>query len=126
MVETIAQDSVLGGGAIAASGAGLTYLGAGDFNGDGKADLLFENASGVYSTWDLSGSAVIGGGAIGSPGANMVFEGIADLNGNHISSILFYDISTGGYVSWEMNDTSVNAVHALGTTATGWTFQAVS
>ena len=68
---------------------------------------------------------MIGGGAIGTPGADLSFRGIADLNGNHLASILFYNTSSGNYVSWEMNDTTVRAVHTLGSPGAGWTFLAV-
>ena len=45
--------TIVGGGDIGNPGAGWTFVGTGDFNGDGKTDLLFENASGAYATWTL-------------------------------------------------------------------------
>ena len=85
---------------------------------------MFENTSGTYATWDLSGNAIVGGGTIGNPGSNMVYEGIADIFGNHESSILFENTSTGQYETWNMNDTSVVSVSNLGTNPAGWTEKA--
>ena len=56
----------------------------------------------------------------------MVFKGVVDLNGNHLSSILFLNTSTNQYVSWEMNDTTVAAVHTLGAPGAGWNFLGLS
>ena len=38
-------------------------------DGDGKADMLFVDASGNYASWLLGDTAIIGGGGIGNPGA---------------------------------------------------------
>jgi hypothetical protein len=64
-----------GGGAIANSpfGPGWQVVGVGDFNGDGKADLVYRNtASGTTEVQFLNGTTAIGGGvvAFGSQLAN--------------------------------------------------------
>ena len=100
-------------------------MGAGDFNGAGKSSLLFENASGVYATWDLSGNTIVGGGTVGNPGANWQFEGIADLNGNHQSSILFLNTSTGQYATWLLKDATVAGGATIGAPGAGWSFKTV-
>jgi hypothetical protein len=40
----------------------------GDFNGDGKADILWRNASGEVYVWLMNGTNLIGGGSSGSVG----------------------------------------------------------
>jgi hypothetical protein len=115
------------GGAIGSLPNYYWYLeGVGDFNGDGKSDLLFlDPSSGNYYTWDLNGSAIVGGGLIGNPGSNWLFKGVADVAGNHLSAILFQNTSTGQLATWQMNDTRIVAGGGvLGTPTTGWTFQA--
>jgi hypothetical protein len=39
--------------------AGFSYVGAGDFNGDHKTDLLFENnTTHALSVWEMNGTQV--------------------------------------------------------------------
>jgi hypothetical protein len=55
---------------------GLSWhaIGTGDFNGDGhsdSSDILFQNASGQASVWEMNGATLIGGGAVSTnPGAS--------------------------------------------------------
>jgi hypothetical protein len=86
---------------------------------------LFENASGVYATWDLSGSSIVGGGTVGNPGANWQFEGLADLAGNHQDSILFFNTSTGVYATWQLNDAAIVGGGAIGAPGAAWAFKTV-
>jgi hypothetical protein len=59
--------NVIGGGPIA-SNPGLSWsaVGTGDFNHDGQSDILWQNASGQASIWEMSGTNVIGGGPVAS------------------------------------------------------------
>ena len=43
-----------------------------DFNGDGKSDILWQNADGQASIWDMNGNTLTGGGAVSpSPGPSL-------------------------------------------------------
>jgi serralysin len=45
--------------------------GAGDFNGDGKADILWQNTDGTPAVWLMDGFNVISGNNVGfNPGAS--------------------------------------------------------
>jgi hypothetical protein len=54
-----------------AVGANWVAKGAGDFNGDGKSDILFQEAgSGAAYVWNLDGTTVGANGYVGwTPGA---------------------------------------------------------
>jgi hypothetical protein len=39
----------------------------GDFNGDGKADILWRHSSGIVAMWLLNGLSVAGSALLGSP-----------------------------------------------------------
>ena len=57
--------NVIGGGTIASKpGLSWSEVGTGDFNGDRHSDILWQNASGQASIWEMSGTNVIGGGLV--------------------------------------------------------------
>ena len=57
--------NVIGGGPIA-SNPGLSWsaVGTGDFNHDGHSDILWQNANGQVSIWEMNGTNVAGGGPV--------------------------------------------------------------
>jgi len=66
-IQYLNGNTAVGGGAIVNNplGAGWQVVGVGDFNGDGKADLLYRNTTtGVTQVQFLNGTAVIGGGIV--------------------------------------------------------------
>jgi ELWxxDGT repeat protein len=43
---------------------GVTQTPDGDFNGDSRSDILWQNASGQASVWEMNGASLIGGGPV--------------------------------------------------------------
>jgi hypothetical protein len=78
----------------------------GDFNGDGKSDLLWQNDSGEVVIWEMKETSVIGGGSLGNPGPSWHTIGTGDFNGDGYSDILWQN-DNGAVGVWEMNGTSV-------------------
>ena len=77
-----------------------SVMASGDFNGDGKADILWRHASGAYAEWQGSATGKlnnIGGvmtGAIGS------VVGSGDFNGDGRDDVLLRNASSGSLTSW--------------------------
>ena len=99
--------------------AGYSFVATGDMNGDGKADMLFQNASGVYASWGLDGASIIGGGTIGNPGGSFQLAKIADINGDGKADLVFEGAS-GNYAAWLMDDTHILQGATIGSAATSW------
>jgi hypothetical protein len=58
----------IGGGEIANPGPSWPVAGVGDFNGDGKSDILLQHNDGDLLLWEMNGTTGIGGGEIANPG----------------------------------------------------------
>jgi VCBS repeat protein len=51
-------------------GASWKAIGTGDFNGDGKADILLQNSDGMPQIWAMNGTTVTSSTILPSPGPN--------------------------------------------------------
>jgi hypothetical protein len=119
----ILQDTGIAMGALIGSNPGPSWhiKGAGDFDGDGKADVLWQNDSGQAAIWLMNGTAVLGTSLAGSnPDPSWQVMGAADLDGDGKSDILWQS-NDGQPAAWLMSGTSVLSTASLGTNpGTGW------
>jgi hypothetical protein len=51
--------SRIGGGSLGNPGPSWHVMGSGDYNRDGRPDILWQNASGEVGIWDISGISVV-------------------------------------------------------------------
>ena len=83
---------------------------AGDFDGDGKADILWQNDNGAAAIWLMDGYQIKIGSGVGSinpgPAWNVVRTG--DFNGDGRSDILWQH-DNGQPAIWLMNGLNVIA-----------------
>jgi hypothetical protein len=102
-------------GTISAA-TGWHFQDTGDFNGDGKTDLLFLNDTthGV-AIWQMNGNTVTSSPQIGTIAAGWHYSGLADTNGDHKTDILFANDTTHGIAVWQMDGTHVAANPQIGT-----------
>ncbi len=83
-----------------------------DSNSTGTADILWRNASGALSYWDVEGGAInsapiTSNGAIVSPDASWSVAGISDFNGDHKADMLWRN-ANGLLADWTMNGSTVS------------------
>jgi hypothetical protein len=52
-------------------------MGKNDFFGDGRSDIILQNADGSVVLWDMSGPTIVNAGLVGNPGASWSVEGTA-------------------------------------------------
>src|SRR5207302_984682 len=82
-----------------------TILGTGDFNGDGRSDILWHNAqSGFTVLNEMNGSQIAGSGIIASD-PNWAYAGEGDFFGAGTDDILWHNAQSGMTVMWQMNGT---------------------
>jgi kumamolisin len=80
---------------------------SGDFNGDGKQDILWRNTqTGEVDIWFMSGASVISKASVGVVGLDWKVAGIADFNGDGRSDILWQNTLDGSFVIWIMHGSS--------------------
>ena len=96
-----------GTGYVASAGADWVVKGVGDFNGDGRSDIVFQNANenGAVYIWDMNGTTIgaDGGGYVGAAGADWAVKGVGDYNGDGRSDILFQNTASGAVYIWDMD-----------------------
>jgi probable HAF family extracellular repeat protein len=101
-------------GNAVAPDASWTVAGTADFNGDGKADILWRQGSGALSLWQMDGSSISASSAVTcqgnmvAPDASWNVAGIADFNGDAKTDILWRNTS-GALALWQMNGASVSS-----------------
>jgi hypothetical protein len=101
-------------GHIASPDASWSIAGIGDFNGDGKSDILWRNTNGTLIDWTMNGSQITASqsltlqGAQASPDASWSIAGIGDFNGDGKSDILWRNTS-GTLIDWTMNGSQITS-----------------
>jgi hypothetical protein len=116
---TIASGNYLtSGGSIAAPDASWNVAAVSDFNNDGRADLLWQNTSGVLSMWAMNGSTITAsafvtlGGAIVAPDASWKIAGVGDFNADGASDLLWRN-SSGATALWLMNGAAIASASGI-------------
>src|SRR3984957_8432307 len=95
-------------------------VGSGDFNGDGKADILFQNnIDGTPQIWTMNGSTVTSEATLSDPGIAWKAVATGDFNGDGKSDIVFQN-ANGTPMIWEMNGTSVATSATLADPGAQW------
>ncbi|MBF0537121.1 MAG: DUF1566 domain-containing protein [Nitrospirae bacterium] len=90
-------------------------LTAGDFNGDGNADLMLQNANtGAVLVCLLNGSKIIGTDyPTYSLGSNWHLRATGDYNGDYRDDVVWQDDKTGNVIVWFMNGAKIGSSGVL-------------
>ena len=97
--------NVTGGAALPNTGPSWHVEGVGDFNGDGTADILWQNDDGTPAIWTMNGTTPTGGAALPNPGPSWHVKDAADFNGDGTADILWQN-DDGTPAIWTMNGTN--------------------
>jgi hypothetical protein len=92
----------------------------GDFNGDAKADILWQHTSGARAIWLMNGTTYGSSVNLGTVAISWSIVGSGDFNGDGKADILWQNSSTGQRLVWLMNGTTHTSNVSLGFVATSW------
>ncbi|HQW38346.1 MAG TPA: VCBS repeat-containing protein, partial [Usitatibacteraceae bacterium] len=97
------------GGPGALDPAQWSLSGAGDFDGDRRADLLWRNdVTGETWVWLMSGPAIVHAASLGNPGTAWAPKAIADLTGDGRADIVLRQGAAATYL-WVMSGAAIAA-----------------
>src|SRR6266516_1953982 len=92
-----------------------------DFNGDGKADILWQNSStGQRVIWLMNGTTHQSTVNLGTVATSWSIAGSSDFNGDGNADLVWQNTSTGQRVIWLMNGTALQSVVNLRPVASSW------
>jgi hypothetical protein len=103
-----------------------SVLGTGDFNGDTKGDILWQDTSGNVAIWEMNGTTVLNQNSsfVANVPAPWSIKGTGDFNGDGYTDILWMDTS-GNVAIWEMNGTAIfnQSTSFVGTVPPQWSIK---
>jgi FG-GAP-like repeat len=103
-------------GATVAPDSSWSVAGVCDFNGDGKTDVLWRQAStGAVVAWQMNGATIASSnyvsylGSTVAPDSSWSVAGTLDTNGGGQGGVLWRQASTGALVLWQMNGATIGS-----------------
>jgi len=102
-----------GGGAIGGAPTQWKVQGTGDFNGDGRQDVLWRHDNGTVAMWQLDGTKLIGGGSAGWAGPEWSIAATGDFDGDGKDDVLWRSAS-GAVLEWQMDGATVKLSGGVG------------
>ena len=108
-----------------APASGWQLVGVGDFNADGKPDLLWRNsATGQNVVWYMNGATIASTAPLltVAPASGWQLVGVGDFNADGKPDLLWRNSATGENVVWYRNGVTITSTGSLPTVdpASGW------
>ena len=117
--------NITGGAALPNPGPTWHVAAAADFNGDGKADILWQNDNGTPAIWTMDGTNISGAAALPNPGPTWHVAAAADFNGDGKADILWQN-DNGTPAIWTMDGTNITGGAALPNPGPTWHVEAAA
>jgi hypothetical protein len=109
-----------------ASDLNWQIAGAGDINGDGRADVIWQHsATGRLAAWLMNGSRVVATSFLSTYVADLAWKvrGVGDVNGDGRADLFWQNTATGGLGVWYLQNFTITHQYGLsiwGVPDTSW------
>jgi Big-like domain-containing protein/IPT/TIG domain-containing protein/putative Ig domain-containing protein/VCBS repeat protein len=101
----------------------FSYEPSHDFNGDGKSDVLWGDASNNSGIWLMNGASILQSKVLGTVPSNWAVVGQRDFNGDGKGDLLWRD-NSGDIGMWFMNGTQIASTAMIGGVPITWSVAA--
>jgi len=92
-----------------------------DFNGDGKADILWRNGkTGDVGVWLMNGGIIDSSGLLGRVSSDWQIVGVGDVDDNRTADIIWRHATSGAVAIWFLNGLSIASVSFPGSASRDW------
>jgi hypothetical protein len=102
-------------------GVGWQLGRVGDFDADGRDDLILRSSLGDYSTWTFDGADLVSMASLPSRGLEWQVATIADLDGDGADDLIWRH-TNGSLEGWLMDGTSIASLGSITTLGDEWIF----
>jgi hypothetical protein len=99
--------------------------GTGDFDADGKSDIVWRDNSGNTAVWLMSGANIVTAAGLGNIPNPWSIAQTGDYNGDGKSDLLWRDAAGDTYM-WFMNGTAIGSVGYVATVPSPWAVQSLN
>jgi len=100
--------------------AGWSIAGVGDFDGNGKSDILWRNTNGTNAIWFMNGTRLASTAFTATASGIWSIKGVADFDGDGKADIFWQDTAGNTYV-WLMNGAATKGLAPSIFVGTAWT-----
>ena len=102
-------------------GDAFHFAGTGDFNADGRSDILWHNdTSGQLVLWEMNGTSILSNTTAGWTAKGWDVADIGDYNHDGHADLLLRNATTGAMAEWQMDGNQILAQQGLGSVSTDW------
>ncbi len=111
--------SITSSAALIGGGSGWSITHTADFNGDGRADIVWQHTDGTVVVWLMNGTTLLSGGALLSAGSGWSVSHTADVNGDGKADLLWKH-TDGTVAVWLMDGLNLISGAGLLGAGSGW------